>query len=178
MTLEKITFIQTFPTGQFANQKLGVELTANEWDFKTINGDGTITLHNPDEVANHLFSEAKRIVNEAFNAMNPQERGSYGSCSAVPGSPMVYHPPEQKTSEENTVELLIKDLNACTELSKKNNLNVEVGLYSYYDLALKYPKLMEAYEVKKSELVAKESKQILDATEAFINKAKNKNTPL
>jgi hypothetical protein len=55
MRVEKITFTQTFPTGQFQNQKLGVE----------------IVVEDSDSSYADVFIEAKRIVEVAFRIMNP-----------------------------------------------------------------------------------------------------------
>src|SRR5690606_3428907 len=49
-----ITYMQTFPTGSFANQKLGIDIQLDELD-------------SPEKV----YAQAKQIVNDAFNAMNP-----------------------------------------------------------------------------------------------------------
>jgi hypothetical protein len=54
MKIEKITYMQTFPTGSFANQKLGIDIQLDELD-------------SPEKV----YAQAKQIVNDAFNAMNP-----------------------------------------------------------------------------------------------------------
>lgn len=58
MRVEKITFMQTFPTGQYANQKLGVEIILNEG----AEDQGRIY---------ETFDLAKKLVNDAFKAMNP-----------------------------------------------------------------------------------------------------------
>jgi hypothetical protein len=54
MKPEKIIFMQTFPTGNYENQKLGIEIQLDDLD-------------DPIQV----YSQAKQIVNDAFNAMNP-----------------------------------------------------------------------------------------------------------
>jgi hypothetical protein len=55
MNIVRISFQQTFPTGNFSNNKLGVEIELGE-NEDPING----------------FEQAKKIVNEAFEKLNPQ----------------------------------------------------------------------------------------------------------
>lgn len=66
MQIKTITFQQTFPTGPYMNQKLGVEIEIGEHDFG-YKGQPT----SPEEAAKLYFQEAKKIVNDAFHAMNP-----------------------------------------------------------------------------------------------------------
>lgn len=55
MRIEKIYFEQLFPTGQYANQRLGVEGTLQE-----------------GELYENAFAHAKSIVEAAFKSMNPE----------------------------------------------------------------------------------------------------------
>jgi hypothetical protein len=56
MTIKTITFQQTFPTGLYANQKLGIEIDVSDCSRSTI-----------DE----MYQYAMDKVNSAFKAINP-----------------------------------------------------------------------------------------------------------
>lgn len=55
MKIERITFQETFPTGNFSNNKLGIEIQLDDTD-------------SPQQA----YQTAKQIVNDAFVALNPQ----------------------------------------------------------------------------------------------------------
>lgn len=55
MKIERISYQQLFPTGQFQNQKLGIEVTPSE---------------NDDPQA--VFSKLKGMIEYCFKAMNPE----------------------------------------------------------------------------------------------------------
>lgn len=55
--------MQTFPTGNFSNQKLGVEIEVDEGN--------KVTGESNHDYAMDAFKEAKELVNRAFDRMNP-----------------------------------------------------------------------------------------------------------
>lgn len=79
MRVEKIIFMQTFPTGQFANQKLGVEIE--------IEDPHPSTGESNHDAAMDAFKEAKELVNTAFKKMNPGIELEI-NYSSIPGHPM------------------------------------------------------------------------------------------
>lgn len=54
-SVDRITFQQTFPTGSYANMKLGIEMSL---------------VPGVDDV-DEAFVQAKKIVNDAFEKLNP-----------------------------------------------------------------------------------------------------------
>lgn len=139
MRVEKITFMQTFPTGQYANQKLGVEIIMHE-----------VHPVNESSAVADAFERAKKLVEESFKALNPH-------LSAVPDGQgfdaRFYSQSSARASEQvDTVIGIISDLNKCTVIDEKNSLGVQVGLLSYESTANSDPRIKEAYEAKLAEL--------------------------
>lgn len=126
MKLTTISFMQTFPTGNFSNQKLATEIQLDDTD-------------NPQEA----FTLAKKIVNDAFERLNPQISWS---SSMVVGEPFYYeHPiPEQKPDpKEDATQRMIRAINECSTISV---------LETFKLLASKNPIIQEAYDNKLKEL--------------------------
>lgn len=133
MTIKTITFQQTFPTGQFQNQKLGVEIGIDEIDYMpTPNPDGTKTLYSKQDVAERTFMIAKKIVNETFEKLNP----------GIVWEGEKEQLPVIKT-EERRIGLLISDISGC------NDLKV---LETYKLLVKGKPELQAAYDLRLQEL--------------------------
>lgn len=59
MKIEKIYFEQLFPTGSFANQRLGMDITLNEHESST------------DAAVVSVYAFAKSLVEQAFKVINP-----------------------------------------------------------------------------------------------------------
>lgn len=66
MTITKLTFQQTFPTGLYMNQKLGMEIDIT-----------------PQDDIQGVFIHAKNTVEEIFKAMNPHV-GEVHTYSTIP----------------------------------------------------------------------------------------------
>lgn len=72
MKVTTIAYEQLFPTGVYANQRYRAEITLEDDDFEIkTSPDGTFTLPDPTEVAAKAFERAKKIVNDAFEKLNP-----------------------------------------------------------------------------------------------------------
>jgi hypothetical protein len=69
-------------------------------------------------------------------------------------------PVEKVVPEGERMQIIIADIEKCTTIPKPE------GIDSYYSLAKQHPSVMAAYEKRKSELVKKETAEILAATEA------------
>jgi hypothetical protein len=70
MKITKITFEQLFPTGQYANQRLGVEIAAEDRDIGY--GDSEETF------VKKAFAKGKDLVEKAFKEMNPELKAISG----------------------------------------------------------------------------------------------------
>jgi hypothetical protein len=65
MGITRISFIQTFPTGLYANQKIGIETEIDDNQLP-------ISFEARDNVIKGMFEKNKKLVEEAFIQMNPQ----------------------------------------------------------------------------------------------------------
>ena len=126
--------MQTFPTFNYANIKLGAEAEVG-----------------PREDITQAMVDLKKVVNDAFLAMNA---GSPDDYSSIPGHPMNT---EQKPAADfvgfgvsQTVSQIIKEISECKEVSVKNSRGVETGLKAYEQYVKVYeqefPQIREAYE--------------------------------
>jgi hypothetical protein len=121
MKITTINYQKVFPLGQYINERLGIEIEVSELD-------------DPLEV----YKEAKRIIEEAHRAMNPQLE--YESIPSTTQPPI----PEQKPQpEERRIGNIVEDINSC------ENLKV---LETYKFIAKQKPEFQEAYEKKFREL--------------------------
>lgn len=134
MKITTITFMQTFPTGNYSNQKLAVEVTLEEEDFSVSTPDSNIIRD--------AFSYAKGIVNDAFKEMNP-EIGQPGLEIPPWQNPIVNV--TQVDSRETEVEKLLKTISECPTIK-----NLEIFANTVQRLS--EPVLFEAYQKKKIEL--------------------------
>lgn len=92
MRAEKVIYMQTFPTGNFSNQKLGVEI-----------------LLEPGEGVEECFKSAKSAVEAAFKAMNPSPTPSITD----------YNTGEQVTQEireDRVIGFFGDDILSCKDL--------------------------------------------------------------
>lgn len=72
MQITKIHFEQLFPTGVYANQRLRVEISLEDSDFEPQREGDHFIIPNSDQVVYNAFQIAKKLVNDAFEKMNPQ----------------------------------------------------------------------------------------------------------
>lgn len=134
MTITTITFQQTFPTGQFANQKLGIEIEVP--DFHPSTGESNV------DKAMDAFMEAKRIVGNAFKAMNPHlyTEGEQKQEEVAYGARLPVIPPN--------VAAIINDIGNCIAINEKNKWGQEIGLSAYESVANADPEIKAAYDLK------------------------------
>lgn len=118
MRIEKITFQQTFPTGEYQNQKLGIEIMVQEDDSNYTD----------------VFIEAKRIVELAFHQMNPQLQPALTD----------FHTGQQSTAsdilnphEGLRLQKLIDECKTPDELDKLYDDAVRYGLSPTWDKKLR-----------------------------------------
>lgn len=146
MRVDRIHFEELFPVGIYANQRLRVEITLGEDDFRPIPiNEGTqFELPDPDKVIIKAFRHAKTLVHSAFQTMNPH----LYTESGVPVT-ITQFPDE---SVNKRVASLIADINQCTEIDKENHLGVQVGLIAYANTVCGHPELSAAYDLKLKQL--------------------------
>jgi hypothetical protein len=125
MKVTSITFQQTFPTGLYANQKIGIEIEPEEGEYLL-----------------GVYDYAKLIVNEAFNRLNPDLNYTPQAADFNTGEPAVVQ--VEKQGEDQRIGVLVADINSCTELKV---------LESYKILAKTKPELTDAYNKKYMELI-------------------------
>ena len=118
MRIEKITFQQTFPTGQFQNQKLGMEVVFDRED---------------DVNVEESFRKMKDEVGKAFEKLNPQINWNENVDATDLRKPI------QEKPIRDTVDNIIEDINSCKD---------EIVLKSYQLIAKKDERIMNAYNEK------------------------------
>lgn len=134
MKVTTITFMQTFPTGNYSNQKLGVEIELEEKDRD--GSDATAEI-----VAKGIFEYAKKVVNDAFKEMNPGIELTT-DYSAIPGHPMNV---TQVDSREEKIKAMFITISECKTVRNLSMFEAEV-------IRLNDKSLFEAYNNKKKEL--------------------------
>lgn len=93
MTIDRISFEQLFPTGEYANQRLRVE--------------GTLT---EGETIEDAFIQAKASVESSFKAANPLIEVATPTPSQLPETRI------HKESQELRVANMIADIQSCQDL--------------------------------------------------------------
>lgn len=107
MRPDKIIFMQTFPTGEYRNQKLGMEILLDDGDSPKA-----------------AFQLAKELVNEAFIELNPID----GTWDARNGILKLNDPPPIRNLAAERTEIEIdrartqEDLEFLYEAAEKYNL--------------------------------------------------------
>ena len=153
MKIEKITYQQTFPTGNFMNQKLGMEIILEHGDYPDVSlVNGEHEWNN--SAAYKAFLSAKLICEETFKKLNPHvgevhimSDAHYGggdvidSFSKTQGNGIVT---TTKSPEEKRLDSIEDQIMSCKE--KK-------VLESYKFIAKTDKKLQEAYDKKMGEFV-------------------------
>lgn len=131
MKITTVTYSRTYPTGLYANEKIGVEATIDETDnvdqvFDMLKGicDGQHKSNNP-----HLYTETQTSwQNEII------EHGK--SEQQIP-------PSTPKTQPHSTIEAI----NSCTTLKVLQEFDLIVQ-----NMGKKYPEIQEAYQQKLTQL--------------------------
>lgn len=124
MTIKTITFQQTFPTGMYMNQRLGVEMEITDVDYAACNDQ-------EDVVVKVAFDTAKKLINDAFHAMNP---GVINDNDLTQPNPMYSFSPTIPTIDRGreTLKEIIKDCATLEELNKHWDNAVKYGLQEHF----------------------------------------------
>lgn len=101
MKVEKIIFMQTFPTGLYANEKLGIEIQITDNDYISCND-------NEAAVVGVAFETAKKYVTESFKKLNP---------TTLPPEPYNQPPPVIQVEKIDDTKTLDEQIRSCTELN-------------------------------------------------------------
>lgn len=102
------------------------------------------------ENAISALDRSKELVEQWYKANN----ATLESTSMPPGPPSTIN--IERTSEDVRIAELIRSMYACTKLDGDD------GLFTFYTLACAHIETKAVYDLVKSGLVAKESKEILD----------------
>lgn len=114
-----------------------------------------------------VYDRVVEMVNKCHERNQIQINPEYAHLQSVPpGPPPVIN--VERTSEDVRIAELIKDIYACTQLTGST------GLESYRKIADTNSATIAAYEVMRNKLTKKESQELLDATNDFYEKRKNK----
>jgi hypothetical protein len=124
MKLDRITFMQTFPTGVYQNQKLSIEATL---------GDG----ENPIEA----FREARKIVENAFVAMNPQIVFDENTQHNETEAPAMV----EKSNKDERVQSFIATINMCTSKKFLENFKTRVDEEKNQELTEAYSRKLKEF---------------------------------
>lgn len=149
MNITKVTYQKAFVVGPYLQEKIGIEI---EIDSRC------------GEMPEFALDHAKEIVERWHKDNNPplpDAAPSGGDAHIVYGPRVI-----EKEPEDRSIGLTPELLMSCEDL---------VTLQSFYLLVDKSSRveLKEAYNKRKSELVDKETKEILQATEAVAAKLKS-----
>lgn len=149
MNITKVTYQKAFVVGPYLQEKIGVEIDINE---------------PAGDRVEFALDMAKEIVEKWHKDNNPPlpDAAPTGYDVGTVYGPRVI----EKEPEDRSIGLTPELLMSCEDL---------VTLQSFYLLVDKSSRveLKEAYNKRKSELVDKETKEILQATEAVAAKLKS-----
>lgn len=134
MTIKTITFQQTFPTGPYMNQRLGVEIGIDELDIIEPQSDGSTRIYTMEHLAKEAFHRAKAIVDEAFKSMNPSIATDFNT-----GEQVIV----QEQQIDRRIGVLAEDILSSPDLKT---------LESYKLIVKAKPELQTAYDQRLKEL--------------------------
>lgn len=136
-SVNEITYQQTFPTGNYANVKLGIEMSL-------VPG-----IDDPLEA----FAQARKIVNDAFQSLHPgasptpsitdYNTGEQGRLDAKV---------ERATTKEEWEDAMIKEIAETTKIDEVNGVKAQIGLLAYSTAANQSEKVKVAYDQRLKEL--------------------------
>lgn len=137
MTVEKIYFEELFPTGMYANQRLGIEISIS-----------------PEDSILQAYKYAKAEVNESFKAINPEaivKEAATGRLVSVDDALDGVIPVQQvvKFDIQAEVENTIAEIEKCTEIDGYG------GLLSFRLPAAQNAAVKAAYDLKMIQLTNK-----------------------
>lgn len=128
MKIEKIYFEQLFPTGNFSNVRMGMEISMEE-----------------NDVVLEAYDSAKKLVNASFNALHPEVTATlHDFNTGQPSSP--------QTAKEEWEDAMIKEIGKMNQIDEVNAIGVQTGLLAYSTAASQSQRVKDAYEKRMEEL--------------------------
>ena len=124
MILDRISYQELFPNGNFANRRLGLE--------------GSLS---PGENPIEAWNEMRKIALEYQQTQAPIDFDECRGSKVVDVNPV-----------NTTIQGIIEDIGNCTVVDEVNSLGVQVGLKAYSAIAEQYPDVKDAYLKKLQEL--------------------------
>ena len=128
MKATKVTYLKTFPLGQFINEKIGIEIELNEGD----DIQSALAFARSECELNHKTNNA--------HLYKDQETTMEQDPVVIWGEPLRKTEP-QKLSQK---ELIISEINKCQSPKQLKEWNL---------LASKYPETKELYDIKLKQLI-------------------------
>lgn len=126
MKIEKIFFEQLFPTGAYANQRLGMEISFEDRDIGWGDSEETATQK--------AYAKAKALVEAAFQSLNPSPTPSITDYNTGP-----YGAEEQQV--DRRIGVLADDIHSSPDLKTLESYKLIVKgnteLKTAYDKRLK-----------------------------------------
>lgn len=119
MKIEKIFFEQLFPTGQYQNVKLGIEMDVSD--------------SSPSEITSH-YQYLMDKVNSAFNALFPSTTPSITDYNT--GMQGIQEPPKVINLEAERIAIQIENSTSVQELRGYGDKAVIHGLMDIYEKKL------------------------------------------
>jgi hypothetical protein len=147
----KVIFHKLFPYAPYLNEYIGAEMdfpdTKEQYVF-----DGYV-----DKLREMAENNHKKKYPQIYTELVPSTDFNTGQPAVV----------QVEKQEQNTIAILIKDIESETKLGGPGEAG---GLMSWKLMVEKHPELQPVFDKKKKELVAKESKEIIDAADNLLNK--------
>jgi hypothetical protein len=134
-------FVPDIVADQFGRKVIGVEITLNE-----------------GEILDEAKETAQNYIKEYIEKNTVYHSPKFISESLPPEPAVLPSIQVKKPLEEMTIK---EQIMSCTQFKV---------LESYYLIVKSNPALKIVYDIKKKELVAKESQKLIDATDALCNK--------
>ena len=156
MTPTTLYYERIFPIAQYINEKIGIEATIDPGETYE---EALVKAHQP-------VMQASEKINPFANLDTGFGPGIQPSSRPIMAAPIPEIPVEKPIPEVDMIKGYIEAIQKCTTIPKPD------GIDSDYSLAQQYPEVKVAYDIKKAELVKKETAEILAATEANCLKPK------
>ena len=131
MKTTKVTYLKTFPLGQFINEKIGIEIELNEGD----DIQSALAFARSECELNHKTNNAHlykdQLLSPDYTIFNHE---------SLDFSEPIKDLPQKKLSQK---ELIISEINKCQSSKQLKEWNL---------LASKYPETKELYDLKLKQL--------------------------
>lgn len=116
MRVDKIYFEELFPTGQFANQRLSMDIIMEPQDYEF----GEV------KAVHQAYAYAKELTHSSFKALNPH----LSAPTSTDNTPSAIAPAIDRGKE--TLKEIINDCTTVEELIKQKNNIMKYGLVDMY----------------------------------------------